>query len=150
MPNTMYQVKIKRNIGIQVATTTKTEDKFAQCGNHSRHSQWSYQRKRFNYKMGSYLTYDELTEHFLCDKEVMIGWLKDIGLLACEVLCPVCDKPMEWTKCIDRSDGFKYMCRKSGTAKRHRVERSIRDKTWFEKSNPYNGGNHEAYLLVVC
>lgn len=42
---------------------------------------------------------------------------------------------MQWTPCEDRSDGLKYECRQTGTTKRHRVERSIRAGSWFEKSN---------------
>jgi predicted RNA-binding Zn-ribbon protein involved in translation (DUF1610 family) len=129
----MYQVKIKRHIGVQVATTIKTEEKFTQCDVQPCHSESSYHRKRM--KTESHLTYDDLIKNYLCDKQVTIEWLKNIGLLAREVLCPVCGKPMEWTSCKDRSDGFKYVCRKSDTAKQHRVEHSIRNNSWFAKSN---------------
>jgi hypothetical protein len=125
----MYQVKLKWSLAVQVAT--KTEDKFTQCDVHRGHS--IYQRKRM--KTGSHLTYDDLIKNYLCDKLVMIEWLKGITFLARKVFCPVCSKPMEWTSCNDRSDGFKYVCHKSHTEKQHWVEHSIRNSTWFEKSN---------------
>ena len=64
-----------------------------------------------------------------------IDWLKDEGLLPSEMLCPMCSNPMQWTRCKDRSDGYKYECRGNHTAKRHRVEHSIRCGSWFENSN---------------
>ncbi|XP_020905726.2 uncharacterized protein LOC110243911, partial [Exaiptasia diaphana] len=37
--------------------------------------------------------------------------------------------------CIDRSDGFRWECRKSINGKKHRVEKSVREGSWFEKAN---------------
>ena len=42
---------------------------------------------------------------------------------------------MNWVECDDRSDGFIWQCRKQNGKKRHRVEKSIREGSWFEKSN---------------
>jgi transposase-like protein len=42
---------------------------------------------------------------------------------------------MKWTECSDRSDGYKFECRGGNDHKRHRCERSIRENTWFERSN---------------
>lgn len=131
----MYQVKIKRSIGVQVAPTSKTQNKSTQCPAQVFPNDASYQRKRIKTDHESHLTYDNLITNYLCSKEVMLVWLKDIGLLAREVFCPVCTAPMQWTKCKDRSDGYKYVCRKSDRGNQHAVERSVRSNTWFEKSN---------------
>ena len=46
----------------------------------------------------------------------------------------LCGEKMKCVPCKDRSNGLKFECRGKGT-KRHRIERSIRQITWFEKSN---------------
>ncbi|CAB4012579.1 Hypothetical predicted protein, partial [Paramuricea clavata] len=50
-------------------------------------------------------------------------------------LCCHCDLPMKLVKCEDRSDKYKWECRKSVNGKRNKVEISIRKGSWFEKSN---------------
>lgn len=42
---------------------------------------------------------------------------------------------MNWTRCTDRSDCYKFECRGGKGKKRHRIERSIKQNSWFEKSN---------------
>jgi hypothetical protein len=42
---------------------------------------------------------------------------------------------MKLVKCEDRSDKYKWECRKSVNGKRHKVEILIRKGSWFEKSN---------------
>ena len=84
---------------------------------------------------GKHLTYDELVQNFLQSNTATIEWLKHIGLLASETLCPTCFTQMRWTTCMDRSDGFKYECRGGQAVKCHQVEQSIRHGNWFEKSN---------------
>ena len=42
---------------------------------------------------------------------------------------------MKWVEGDDRSDGYVWECRKQRDGKRHRCERSIREGSWFEKSN---------------
>ena len=42
---------------------------------------------------------------------------------------------MKWVECDDRSDGYVWACRRQINGKRHRCERSIREGSWFEKSN---------------
>ena len=49
-------------------------------------------------------------------------------------MCQNCEEKMKCVPCKDRSDGLKFECQGKGT-KRHRMERSIRQNTWFEKSN---------------
>ena len=46
-----------------------------------------------------------------------------------------CDKPMKLVECEDRSDGYKWECQRQKAGKRHKTEVSIRQGSWFEKSN---------------
>ncbi|XP_028414213.1 uncharacterized protein LOC114537271 [Dendronephthya gigantea] len=59
----------------------------------------------------------------------------DEGLIAHERVCGHCNNSMRLVKCADRSDGYKWECRKQVAGKRHKVELSIRKGSWFEKSN---------------
>ena len=131
----MYRVKVKRNIGIQAGPATMGRQNMAtQCELlQNSNEKGSYQREVST--SGKHLTYDELVQNFLQSNTATIDWLKHIGLLASETLCPTCFTPMRWTTCMDRSDGFKYECRGGQAVKRHRVEQSIRHGSWFEKSN---------------
>ncbi|KAL9952487.1 hypothetical protein ACROYT_G039751 [Oculina patagonica] len=70
----------------------------------------------------------------MVDKEMFINWLMDEGLIAKERLCPKCEEGMTLTKCADRSDSFKWECRKQVKGERHKAEISIRKGSWFEKS----------------
>lgn len=71
----------------------------------------------------------------LHDKENLITWLMSEGLLAKDPICSVCEDQMKLVRCNDRSDGFKWECRRQINNKRHKVEQSIRSGSWFEKSN---------------
>mgnify|MGYP001799623540 CR=1 FL=1 len=42
-----------------------------------------------------------------------------------------CDFPMAWK---DRSDGFRRECRKVVNGKKHRVEASIKEGSWFDNA----------------
>ena len=42
---------------------------------------------------------------------------------------------MNWVECNDRSDGYVWECRRQIGRKRHRVEKSIREGSWFENAN---------------
>jgi transposase-like protein len=126
----MYKVNITRNIGIQVGTPISSlKSQGTQSG-----EEISSSYQRHSDSPNQHITYDELQEKFLVNKQTLIEWLKQIGLLAKQVFCPQCKEIMHLTHCDDRSDGFKYECR-SKTVKRHRVEVSIRKNTWFEQSN---------------
>ena len=126
----MYKVKRTCNIGIQAGTSSQSlKSQSTQCELRSR---CSYRRERKDQQ--NKLTYDELQAKHLSNKETLIEWLKEYGLLAQEVICQNCGESMNFTPCKDRLDGFKFECRGKGT-KRHRLERSIRENTWFEKSN---------------
>lgn len=126
----MYRVKITRKIAIQVATpfSSLKPQQIQVPVNHSK----SYHR--YSFPATQQLTYDELNEKLLVNKESLLEWLKELGLLPKQVFCPKCKEIMRWTQCDDRSDGFKYEGR-GKTVKQHRVEVSIRQGTWFEKSN---------------
>ena len=76
----------------------------------------------------SRLTYDKLILNYLFDKEYMINWLMEEGLLACQ-------EAMSLVKSTDISDGCKRQCRKQVNGKRHNNVKSIRKDSFFEKSN---------------
>ncbi|XP_022807218.1 tetratricopeptide repeat protein 38-like [Stylophora pistillata] len=46
------------------------------------------------------------------DKEMLVYWLMDEGLMAKGRSCPMCAGEMSLTRCEDRSDGLKWECRK--------------------------------------
>ena len=46
----------------------------------------------------------------------------------------MCDGEMRLARCEDRSDLFKWKCRRQEKGKRHKAEISIRKGSWFEKS----------------
>jgi len=69
------------------------------------------------------------------EKENLMTWLITEGLLAKDPICSVCEDQMKLVKCNDRSDGFKWECRGQINNKRHKVEKSIRDGSWFRQSN---------------
>ena len=124
-------MKITRNIGLQLgAPFSSFSSQESQCEQEKSNS---YHRQS-SLNLPHKLTYDELKEQYLANKETLLEWLTEKGLLAKEVYCPICNGTMQLTSCTDRSDGFKYQCR-SNTVKRHRTECSIRKNTWFEQSN---------------
>ena len=94
----------------------------------------SYEKYREN-KSNSKWTYDLLKEEMLCNKDRLIGWLMDEKLIAKSRKCGHCNEMMKLVIANDRSDGFKWECRRQINRKRHRVEISIRKDSWFEKSN---------------
>ena len=94
----------------------------------------SYEKYRKN-KANSKWTYDRLKEEILCNKDRLIGWLVDEKLIANSRKYGHCNEMMKLVIANDRSDGFKWECRRQINGKRHRVEISIRKDSWFEKSN---------------
>ena len=77
--------------------------------------------------------YDDLLG-LMEDKEILIHWLIEEGLMAKECVCPMCDGEMSLARCVDRSDLFKWECGRQEKNKRHKAEISIRKGGWFEKS----------------
>ena len=56
------------------------------------------------------------------------------NIIGKERLCPMCDGEMRLARCEDRSDLFKWKCRRQEKGKRHKTAISIRKGSWFEKS----------------
>ena len=98
-----------------------TQCAISQTGSHGR----NYKQKKWRY--------DDIVG-LMEDKEMFIQWLMDERLIAKERLCPMCDERMTLTRCSDRSDLFKWECRKQEKGKRHKAEISIRKSSWFEES----------------
>ena len=127
---TQVAIGLKRNHLTSASTQTPAEapkkDQETQCGL----AKGSYGREREHSKW----RYDDLIAR-LHDKEVLIQWLMVEGLLAKARLCSVCGEDMKLVKCDDRSDGFRWECRRQVNNKRHKVEISVRKGSWFEHSN---------------
>ena len=60
------------------------------------------------------------------DKEMLVHWLMEEGVIAKDRSCPMCAREISLTRCEDRSDGLKWECRKQVDGKRHSAEVSIR------------------------
>ena len=116
----------KTNIGTQTPSVAEKCDKESQCGL----CQGSYGRDRFHQRW----RYHDLMLK-LQDKENVIKWLMTERLLAKDLMCSVCEDQMKLVRCNDRSDEFKWDCRRQINNKRHKVENSIRSGSWFAKSN---------------
>ena len=125
----MYRVKEKRKIGIQVGCPSVDRiERGVQCSN----SKSSYRRKEIEAR---HVTFEDLLQNYLWDKEYTLSWLKEEGFIASKRLCGICQSEMYWTECNDRSDGFMWECRKQIGRKRHRCQTSIREGSWFENAN---------------
>ena len=95
------------------------------------------ERESYQRKIGGTLhwTYDELKDRVVCNRETSIEWLMNEGMIVSKRPCPVCGENMELVECTDRSDGYKWECRKRANNKRHKSTVSIRKGSWFEQSN---------------
>ena len=72
----------------------------------------------------------------LQDKDMLIHSLMDEGMIAKVRLCVICSEKMTLTRCEHSgSDSWKWECRRQQNNKRQKVEVSIREGSWFEKSN---------------
>lgn len=72
----------------------------------------------------------------MANKDLLIQWLMDEGIVAKKRMCPVCSEPTQLTKCADRSDGLEWECRHAdGNGKRQKKEVSVQKESWFEKSH---------------
>jgi hypothetical protein len=119
----------KKNTETQtVISSLEVKSVGTQCGG-EKHDSYNREEKLKHW------TYDRLRDEVLRSKEEIIQWCMDEGLIAKSRLCCHCDQPMKLVKCEDRSDKYKWECRKSMNGKRHKVEISIRKGSWFEKSN---------------
>jgi transposase-like protein len=129
-----YSVKRKRSLGIQAG---KGFVELKSVGSQCENSPASYNRAATSTSesTGGDLSYDELVQNYLCNPEYTLKWLKDENIISSTRKCSVCDMDMKWTKTHDRSDGYKWECRRKIKKKQHKNESSIREKSWFEKSN---------------
>ena len=93
----------------------------------------NYEKYREN-KSNSMRTYDLLKEEILCNKDTLIGWFMDEKLIAKSKKCGHCNDMMKLVIANDRSDSFKWECRRQMNRKRHRVEISIGKDSWFKKA----------------
>ena len=117
----------KTSPGGQTTTLeTPKEERATQCG---MPFTGSYGRNREHNKW----RYDDLVTR-MQDKEILVHWLMNEGLMAKERCCPMCAGEMSLTRCEDRSDGLKWECRKQINGKKHRAEVSIRRESWFDNS----------------
>ncbi|PFX28023.1 hypothetical protein AWC38_SpisGene7279 [Stylophora pistillata] len=67
--------------------------------------------------------YDNLVVQ-MQDKEMLVYWLMDEGLMAKEHLCPMCAGEMTLTRCEDRWNSLKWECRKQVNGKRHKAKKA--------------------------
>lgn len=115
------------------------KDAEAQCGA----SKGSYQRDKLNPgqlenvwdNISVFMTYDDLLKDVLMTKELTIQWLMKEKLIASKQNCAKCGGEMSLLECADRSDGFRWECRKQAGGRRHKQTLSIRKGSWFEESN---------------
>lgn len=93
----------KTSAGSQTTTLqTQKEEHATQCG---MSFTGSYGRNREHKKW----RYDDLVAR-MQDKEMLVHWLMDEGLMAKERSCPMCAGEMSLTRCEDRSHGLKWEC----------------------------------------
>ena len=69
------------------------------------------------------------------DLELAIQFLTDVGVIRSKVQCNICGRDMKWTADHNRTDGFRWRCRKSVAGVRCRGTASIRHGSWFQLSN---------------
>ena len=115
------------SVGTQTPGEAPKKDQATQCGM----AKGSYARDES--KPDRKWRYDDLICR-LHDKDRLIQWLMEDGLLGKSRVCSVCGDDMKLLNCDDRSDGFKWECRRRTNSKRHKVELSIRAGSWFEQS----------------
>ena len=120
--------KVYKTFGCQAGNSFNTKD----CGTQYTSGIGSYQRKT---SATLQWTYDELKDTVLCNRETLIRWLMDEEVITSRRACPVCGENMVLVECTDRSDGYKWECRKRANNKRHKSTVSIRRGSWFEQSN---------------
>ena len=127
--------KVYRSVYAQ-AGGGKMMDKGTQCG--TRSSSYNRKRKRAFSEVEDGCkrwTYDDLMNDVLVSKETFWRWIFEKELIAKERNCPVCNEQMELVECNDRSDGFRWECRKRSKSEKHKRVISIRKGSWFEQSN---------------
>lgn len=94
-----FKRTLKSHKEVQTTPQPAKKERGIQCGP----SAGSYGRDDDQKKW----SYDNLLVR-LADKERLIEWLMDEGIIAKRRLCPVCNEEMKLTKCDDRSDGVRW------------------------------------------
>ena len=74
---------------------------------------WSQPRTQHNCKW----RYDDLVAR-MQDKEMLVHWLMNEGLMVKERSCPMCAGEMSFTRCEDRLDGLNWECKKQVNGKK--------------------------------
>ena len=128
--------KVFRHFGVQIGGGI-VKNVETQCSA----SQGSYNRDhgssdaRVWDDINAYVTYDDLLQDVLVSKELTIKWLMDEKLIASKQMCERCGEEMSLVECSDRSDGYRWECRKQDKGRRHKFTVSIRKGSWFAESN---------------
>ena len=123
----MYTVKRTRTVSCQTASPVEKQftEKSVQCDKHVINS---YNRE----SKSSHLTYDKLVENYLGNNESIHVVARNMEIIARSAVCQQCQNEMKLISCNDRSDGYKWQCRKTINGKRHKVEASIWKNSWFD------------------
>ena len=87
----------------------------------------SYNRKH-DFPKGSF---NYLLKYVLKDRQSTLEWCFENRLLPKQKQCEQCERAMTLSKCIKTSDKLRWRCQKND----HTLEKSVREGTWFEKSN---------------
>ena len=132
----MYSVTHKRKIGIQVGCSVIDQKEVGvQCSC----SKSSYGRRK---PEKGILTYDDVLQNYLWDKEFTFEWLKGEKMIAGNRICEICKSDMKWVECSDRGDGYVWECRKQN-GKEYQRRKLVRT------GKPICGRSHQVFLLVV-
>jgi len=78
-------------------------------------------------------------------QELAIQFFKNVGLIGTKVQCNICVRDMTWSADPERSDGFRWRCRKSVASVMCRGTASISHGSWFHLSN-LTLGNYSYYV----
>ena len=71
----------------------------------------------------------------------------DLGLIARTYVCPKCGKNMSLRPRSDKIDKFEWVCR-SKSAPSHRVKRSVRSGSYFERRKIVKVGNDNFFVAT--
>ncbi len=138
------QVRLKRNLKshkeVQITPEPTKKERGIQCrpsagscGRDEDHKKWS----------------DDNLLVRLTDKERLIKWLMDAGIITKRRLCPVCNEEMKLTKCDDRSDGVRWDCRRQKNKERHKEQMSIRKEIKLARTEQHDHRRDSQIFLLV-
>ena len=81
-------------------------------------SKGSYGRQKPQDKI---LTYDDLLQNYLWDKDFIPEWLREEKMIAANRICEICKSGIKCVECNDHGDGYVWECRRQIGWKRHRT-----------------------------